>query len=144
MIYAIWVLKSSGEPLIYKFYRKDRLTSQAPSLTGGFLTAIFDSMRVNTGEQLNIIEIVEIDVAYMSFKTFIVVVASDDPEEARRFAAKVGSEFKMQYSQLLDSWTGETSIFQPFIKKLDFLVKDAKRNLRDNLGRLLNSLGSQG
>ena len=72
------------------------------------------------------------------------VVASDDPEEARRFAAKVGSEFKMQYSQLLDSWTGETSIFQPFIKKLDFLVKDAKRNLRDNLGRLLNSLGSQG
>ena len=120
MIYAIWILKSTGEALLNIAFEKLKLAENDPVLLGGLFSAVSEIAKQNVNEltTINII-IGEMKLVFTFSKNVIVVVAGDTEEEAKRFGKEVEKAFNKKYGPIFEKWNGNIKIFKEFIPDIE-------------------------
>lgn len=120
MIYAIWILKSTGEALLNVAFEKLRLAENDPVLLGGLFSAVSEIAKQNVNEltTINII-IGEMKIVFTFSKNVIVVVAGDTEEEAKMFGKEVEKAFNKKYGSTFENWNGNIKIFKEFIPDVE-------------------------
>ena len=143
MIHGLWLLKKTGECLLYRVYRDSKLTRKDSSLLGGFFTTIDQTARIRTGRVLSKIDTKDTKLTWADFDSFLVVVATDDESEGERVGKEVGKQFAEAFGEALSNWDGNTAIFEAFKEKVDALVKYHEMELVEELNELLDTLCSE-
>ncbi len=124
MIYAVWILKNTGEALLNVTFEKLRLAQGDPVLLGGLFSALSEMARQNVGDLTTInITIGEMKLSFTFSKTVIVVVAGDTEDEAKKFGTEIEKAFNQKYAQILDKWNGNVGIFKEFIPEIHKLYQ---------------------
>jgi hypothetical protein len=120
MIYVVWILKITGEPLLNIAFEKLKLSESDPVLLGGLFSAVSEMAKQNVGKltTINII-IGEMKIVFTFSKDVIVVVAGDTEEEAKRFGMEVEEAFNKKYAPVFKNWEGNISIFKEFIPDIE-------------------------
>lgn len=140
MIYAVWILKTTGESLLNIAFEKLKLAENDPVLLGGLFSAVSQMAKQNVGEltTINII-IGEMKLVFTFSKHVIVVVAGDTEEEAKKFGKEVEKAFNKKYGHLFEKWNGNIKIFREFVPEIEEMFK--KRGpLESDIEEVLRSL----
>ena len=140
MIYGLWLLKKTGECLVYRVYRDSKLTRKDSSLLGSLFVAIDQTAKVHTGKELSKIDTEDTKLSYTNFDEFAVVVATDNELEGERIGKEIGEQFDRAYGDKLPTWDGNTKIFEKFKLKVDEIVKFHEAELDKDLNELLDTL----
>ena len=140
MIYAIWILKNTGESLLNIAFQKLKLAESDPVLLGGLFSAVSQMAKQNVGElsTINII-IGEMKLVFTFSKNFIVVVAGDTEEEAKKFGKEVEKAFNKRFAHVFEKWDGNIKIFRDFVPEVKKIV-ERHGPLESDLEEVLRSL----
>ncbi len=124
MIYAVWILKNTGESLLNIAFQKLKLAENDPVLLGGLFSAVSQMAKQNVGEltTINII-IGEMKLVFTFSKHVIVVVAGDTEEEAKKFGKEVEKVFTKKYGHVFEKWNGNIKIFRDFVPEVEEMFK---------------------
>lgn len=140
MIYAVWILKNTGESLLNIAFQKLKLAENDPVLLGGLFSAVSQMAKQNVGDltTINII-IGEMKLVFTFSKHVIVVVAGDTEEEAKKFGKEVEKAFTKKYDHVFEKWNGNVKIFRDFVPEVEEMFK--KRGpLESDIEEVLRSL----
>lgn len=140
MIYAVWILKTTGEALLNVAFEKLKLAESDPVLLGGLFSAVSQMAKQNVGEltTINII-IGEMKLVFAFSKNVIVVVAGDTEEEAKNFGKEIEQAFNKRYGHIFEKWNGNIRIFREFIPEIHELFKK-HGPLESDIDEILRSL----
>ncbi|MFB0562743.1 MAG: hypothetical protein ACETWM_16210 [Candidatus Lokiarchaeia archaeon] len=124
MIYAVWILKNTGESLLNIAFQKLKLAENDPVLLGGLFSAVSQMAKQNVGDltTINII-IGEMKLVFTFSKHVIVVVAGDTEEEAKKFGKEVEKAFTKKYDHVFEKWNGNVKIFRDFVPEVEEMFK---------------------
>jgi hypothetical protein len=124
MIYAVWILKITGEPLLNIAFEKLKLSDSDPVLLGGLFSAVSEMAKQNVGKLTTInITIGEMKIVFAFSEHVMVVVAGDTEEEAKRFGKEVEGAFNKKYGKIFENWDGNIRIFKEFIPDIEKMHK---------------------
>ncbi|MEM3588213.1 MAG: hypothetical protein QXO71_12950 [Candidatus Jordarchaeaceae archaeon] len=140
MIYAVWILKSTGESLLNVAFEKLRLAESDPVLLGGLFSAVSEIAKHNVNELTTITIIVgEMKLTFTFSKNVIVVVAGDTEEEAKRFGKEVENAFNERFGSIFENWNGNIRIFKEFVPEVEKMVQKYG-SLESDVEEVLRSL----
>lgn len=140
MIYAVWILKSTGEALLNIAFEKLKLAENDPVLLSGLFSAVSEiaKQNVNGLTTINII-VGEMKLVFTFSKNVIVVVAGDTEEEAKRFGKEVEKAFNKKYERVFEKWNGNIKMFKDFVPDVEEMFQ--KRGpLESDVEEVLRSL----
>ncbi|WXG39858.1 MAG: hypothetical protein WED07_03375 [Candidatus Freyarchaeum deiterrae] len=124
MIYAVWILKITGEPLLNIAFQKLKISESDPVLLGGLFSAVSEMAKQNVGELTTISIIIgEMKIVFAFSKDVIVVAAGDTEEEAKRFGKEVEEAFDKKFGQVFENWDGNIRIFREFVPEVEKMHK---------------------
>ncbi len=140
MIYAVWILKNTGESLLNIAFEKLKLAENDPVLLGGLFSAVSQMAKQNVREltTINII-IGEMKLVFTFSKHFIVVVAGDTEEEAKQFGKEIEKAFNKKYEHVFEKWNGNIKIFREFVPEIEEMFKK-HGPLESDIEEILRSL----
>lgn len=140
MIYAIWILKSTGEALLNVAFEKLKLAENDPVLLGGLFSAVSEIAKRNVNELTTINIIVgDMKLVFTFSKNVIVVVAGDTEEEAKMFGKEVEKAFNKRYGSIFENWNGNVKIFKEFIPDVEKMFQKYG-SLESDVEEVLRSL----
>lgn len=137
MIREILILKE-GTPLFVYEVVESKLKD--PLLASGFLNTVFQIAKTELNEGISTIKIGSSYVHLKEISQILVVVVSDNEDEVRGVAERIGMEFLKEYGERLENWDGEVSMFRDFHEKVIRILgrkTAAKEELENTLKRIM-------
>jgi len=125
MIEKIYIVNDAGLCLFSKSYKEETKEDEANLITG-FLTSL-DKFIQNTADAgtINEIKLQNATFKYKNYKKFKIIVKISDvsnKEEDSRKLELIGDLFLDKYEKVLDSWDGNTDVFNQFLRIIDDIL----------------------
>jgi len=126
MIRDVYVLRRTGEVLVHKAFSGGGVDE---TIFSGFYSALSTFAEELGHGGIETIRMGDVSFYYQHADDLLFAIAADkshDPQEVQNILSDLRQRFLSRYRETLASWSGDTKIFNPFLREVERIIAESR------------------